>query len=71
MSPIRVQDDDTYPPITVLLSQDHQHLSLREAQLVVVVGLAVVQRLNPPARRASRLVDTKQSESENAATNRD
>lgn len=48
---------DTYPPIAVLLSQDHQHLPLREAQLVVVVGLAVIQRLDPPIRCASRLVD--------------
>lgn len=46
---------DTHPPIAVLLSQDHQYLSLGEAQLIVVVGLAVVQCLNPTGRRAARL----------------
>lgn len=45
----------THPPIAVLLSQDHEYLSLREAQLIVVVGLAVVQCLNPTGCRTARL----------------
>lgn len=56
----RVGDTDTYPPIIVLLSQDHQHLALRKAQLVMVVGLAVIQRLNPTTGCSSRLIDTYQ-----------
>lgn len=40
---------DTYPPVAVLLTHHHQHLTLREAQLIMVVRLAVVQRLSPPA----------------------
>lgn len=56
----RVSDTDTYPPIIVLLSQDHQHLALRKAQLVMVVGLAVIQRLNPTTGCSSRLIDTYQ-----------
>lgn len=48
--------DDTHPPIAVLPSQDHEHLPLGETQLVVVVGLAVVQRLHPAAGRAARLM---------------
>lgn len=48
---------DTYPPITVLLTQDHQDLALGEAQLIVMVGLAVVERFNSTSRRTSRLQD--------------
>lgn len=60
-APIRAQNDDTYPPITVLLSQHHQHLPLREAQLIVVVGLAVVQCLDAAGRRTPRLRDSHNS----------
>lgn len=48
---------DTHPPITVLLTQDNQYLPLCEAQLIMMVGLAVVQRFNPTGRRTSRLKD--------------
>lgn len=60
-APIRAQMDDTYPPITVLLSQHHQHLPLTEAQLIVVVGLAVVQRLDAAGRRTPRLRESQKS----------
>lgn len=52
------EGQDTYPPITVLLAQHHQHLSLTEAQLIVVVSLAVIQRLHPPTLCATRLMNT-------------
>jgi len=50
-------DGDTHPPVAVLLSQDHQHLALRETQLIMVVGLTVVQRLSPPTGWSPRLMD--------------
>lgn len=35
------------PPLLVLFSCDYDHLSFHKSQLVVVVGLAVVDRLHP------------------------
>lgn len=36
----------TMPPVGIFLPQHHQHLSLSEAQLVMVVCLTVVHRLD-------------------------
>lgn len=37
----------THPPLLVLFSCNYDHLSFNESQLVVVVSLAVVDRLHP------------------------
>lgn len=43
----RFSFDVSDPPLLVLFSCNYNHLSLNKRQLVVIVGLAVVDRLHP------------------------